>query len=158
MGPKTLCKLHQRYNLDNTYSLEINNNYSISIGVQFKFDQNLDRVEIYQKIWQIPSSTLPLPVGSPQKFYYSHNYTIFDPVQLFPQDIWQVQIWSQHRQGWALTKKIHNPFSICPSHPWVALKNLTIHTNTQFLTLSNFFHKSSGEFKFGHNIGRVELY
>ena len=36
-------------------------------------------------------------VGSPQKFDYSHNYTIFDPVQLFPQDIWQVQIWPQHR-------------------------------------------------------------
>ena len=26
MGPKTLCKLHQRYNLDNTYTLEINKN------------------------------------------------------------------------------------------------------------------------------------
>ena len=57
-----------------------------------------------------------------------------------------------------MKKKIHNLFSNCPSHPWVALKNLTIHTITQSLTLSNFFYKSSGEFKFGHKIGRVELY
>ena len=104
-----------------------------------------------------PHSSL-LPMGNPKKIDYSDNFTIFDPVQLFPHDIWQVQIWSQHRQGWALSKKIHNPFSICPSHPWVALKNLTIHTITQSLTLSNFFNKSPGEFKFGHNIGRVELY
>ena len=56
------------------------------------FDQNIDRVKIYQKIDKLSSSTLPLPVGSPQKFDYSHNYNIFDPVQLFPQDTWRVQI------------------------------------------------------------------
>ena len=104
-----------------------------------------------------PHSSL-LPMGNPKKIDYSDNFTIFDPVQLFPHDIWQVQIWSQHRQGWALSKKIHNPFSICPSHPWVALKNLTIHTITQSLTLSNFFHKTPGEFKIGHSIGKVEIY
>ena len=74
MGPKTLCKLHQRYNLDNTYTLEINNNYSQLAGAWFKFDQNIDRVKIYQKIDKPPFSTLPLPVGSPQKFDYSHNF------------------------------------------------------------------------------------
>ena len=63
MGHKTLCKLHQRYNLDNTYTLEINNIYSISIGVQFKFDQNLDRVKINQKIWQTPLLHPPLACG-----------------------------------------------------------------------------------------------
>ena len=26
------------------------------------------------------------------------------------------------------------------------------------MTLSNFFHKSPGEFKFSHNIGKVEIY
>ena len=49
------------------------------------------------------------------------------------------------------------PFHLS-SHHWVALKNLTIHTITQSLALFNFFHKTSREFKFGHNIGRVELY
>ena len=158
MGPKTLCKLHQRYNLDNTYSLEINNNYDQLAGAWFKFDQNIDRVKIYEKIDKPPFSTLPLPVGSPQKFDYSHNYTIFDPVQLFPQDIWRVQIWPQHRQGWAISNKIHNLFSICSSHPWVTLKNLTIHTISQSLTLSNFFYKTPVKFKIGHNIGKVEIY
>ena len=52
-------------------------------------------------------------------------------------------------------KKIHNLFSICSSHLWITLKNLTIHTITPSLTLFNFFHKTYGEFKFGHNIGRV---
>ena len=61
------------------------------------FDQNIDRVKIYQIIDKLSSSTLPLPVGSPQKFDYSHNYTIFDPVQIFLQDTWRVQIWPQHR-------------------------------------------------------------
>ena len=28
----------------------------------------------------------------------------------------------------------------------------------QSFILSNFFHKTPGEFKFGHNIGRVEIY
>ena len=28
----------------------------------------------------------------------------------------------------------------------------------QSFTLSNFFHKTPGEFKFGHNIGRIEIY
>ena len=37
-------------------------------------------------------------------------------------------------------------------------KNLTIHTITQSLTLSNFFHKTPDEFKIGHNIGEVEIY
>ena len=37
-------------------------------------------------------------------------------------------------------------------------KNVTIHTMAQFFTMSNFFHKTPGEFKFGHNIGRVEIY
>ena len=45
-----------------------------------------------------------------------------------------------------------------PSHPYVALKNLTIHTMAQSFTLSNFFHKTPGEFKFGHNIDRIEIY
>ena len=58
-----------------------------------------------------------------------------------------------------LYKKIHNLFTICPSQvPWVALKNLTIHTITKSLKLSNFFHKTPGEFKFSHNIGKVEVY
>ena len=85
--------------MDNTYTLEINNNYSQLAGAWFKFEQNIDRVKIYQKIDKPPFSTLPLPVGSPQKFDYSHNGTIFDHVQLFPQDRWRVQIWPQHRQG-----------------------------------------------------------
>ena len=55
-------------------------------------------------------------------------------------------------------KKIHNLFSICSSHPWVTLKNLTIHTISQSLTLSNFFCKTPGKFKIGHNIGKVEIY
>ena len=28
----------------------------------------------------------------------------------------------------------------------------------QSFTLYNFFHKTPGEFKFGHNIGRIEIY
>ena len=42
--------------------------------------------------------------------------------------------------------------------PGIALENVTIHTMAQFFTLSNFFQKTPGEFKFGHNIGRVEIY
>ena len=105
-----------------------------------------------------PLSTLPLPVGSPQKFDYSHNYTIFDPVQLFPQDIWRVQIWPQHRQGWDLRKYILNPHSHSSFPPLGSPKNWTIHTITLFLTLSNFLDKTPGEFKFIHNIGKGEIY
>ena len=45
-----------------------------------------------------PHSSL-LPMGNPKKIDYLHNFTIFDPVQLFLQDTWQVQNWSQHRWG-----------------------------------------------------------
>ena len=54
--------------------------------------------------------------------------------------------------------KFSTPFPVCPFHPWVALKNLTIRTMARSFTLSNFFHKTHGEFKFYHNIGRVEIY
>ena len=37
-------------------------------------------------------------------------------------------------------------------------KKLTIHTISQSLTLSNFFYKTPGKFKIGHNIGKVEIY
>ena len=43
-------------------------------------------------------------------------------------------------------------------YPWVTLKNLTIHTISQSFTLSNFFYKTPGKFKIGHNIGRIEIY
>ena len=49
-----------------------------------------------------PYSSL-LPLGNPKKIDYSHNFTIFDPVQLF-------------------------------------------------------LYKTPGKFKFGHNIGKVEIY
>ena len=60
---------------------------------QFKFDQNKDKVEFYQKNLTT-LSTLPLPVGrSPLKFDNSHNnYTIFDHGQRFFQETWQFQI------------------------------------------------------------------
>ena len=46
-----------------------------------------------------------------------------------------------------------------PSSPclWVALRSLTIHTITQFLTLSNFFHKRLGEFKFDNSKGKIKV-
>ena len=73
---------------------------------------------------------------TPGKFKFSHN-------------IGRVELYQ---------KKNSQPSSICPSHPWVAHKNLTIHSITQSLTLSNFFHKTHGKFKFGHNIGKFEIY
>ena len=53
-----------------------------SIGAQFKFDQNIDRAEIYQTNFTTSLSILRLPVGSPPKLDYSH--TIFDPGQGSP--------------------------------------------------------------------------
>ena len=54
---------------------------------------------------------------SPSKFDYSHNYTIFDPVQLFPQDTWRAQIWSvkfwraTHEQEGRMGRGIWNCFN-----------------------------------------------
>ena len=147
-------------NLDNTYTHEINNYQSISRGIQFKFDQNIDRVEVYKKI-----TTSDLSLSSPCLWValqhltiHTYNYTTFDPGQLFPQNTWQVQIWPQHRYEWGLSKQFHNPLFIRPPCPWVALPNLTIHTIAQSLTLVNFFHKTHGKFKFSHNIARVKVY
>ena len=64
---------------------------------EFKFGHNIGRVELYQKNPQ-PLFHLSLPpLGNPKKFDYSHNFTIFDSLQLFLQDTRQVQNWSQHR-------------------------------------------------------------
>ena len=48
----------------------------------FKFVHIIGCVEVYKKIHNF-LSIRPLPVSSPQKLYYSHNYTIFDPGQFF---------------------------------------------------------------------------
>ena len=64
---------------------------------KFKFGHNIGRVELYQKNPQPLFHLFLPPLGNPKKFDYSHNFTIFDPLQLFLQDTWQVQNWSQHR-------------------------------------------------------------
>ena len=54
-----------------------------------------------------------------------------------------------------------NKFSTSPHSSLLPLgnpKKLTIHTISQSFTLSNFFYKTPGKFKIGHNIGRDEIY
>ena len=77
-------------------SLTLSNFFHKTPG-KFKFSHNIGRVELYpKKFTTFFHLSLP-PLGSPQKFDYSLNYTIFDAVQLFPQDTWEIQIWPQHR-------------------------------------------------------------
>ena len=69
---------------------------SISIGAQFTFDQNIDKIEIYQKNFTTSLYILFLPEGSPPKFVYSH-------VQLHNLWLWLTSgvIWIE----WPLGKK-----------------------------------------------------
>ena len=61
--------------------------------------------------------------------------------------------------GLGSIKKIDKPPSSTLPLPVGSPQKVTIYTITQSLTLSNFFPKSpDGEFKFGHNIGKIEIY
>ena len=80
-----------------TQSLTLSNFLHKTPG-KFKFDHNTGRVENlrFMKIYsQPPSHSSLLPLGSPKKFNFSHNFRIFNHVQNFLQDTWRIQIWTR---------------------------------------------------------------
>ena len=58
-----------------------------------------------------------LPMGNPKKIDYSHNFTIFDPVQLFLQDTWQVQNFHNTGRDEIYENKFSTPFPCVPLVP-----------------------------------------
>ena len=59
-----------------------------------------------------------LPLGSPKKFDYSHNFTIFDHEQLFPQNTWRVQIFGYNIGRVELYQNNYTTLSRSIPLPW----------------------------------------
>ena len=101
-----------------------------------------------------PHSSL-LPLGNPKKLTIhtiSQSLTLSNFFYKTPVLAGKFKIGNSIGKVEIYENKFLNLLPIPPSYPWVALKNLTIRTMARSFTLSNFFHKTHGEFKFYHNI------
>ena len=134
-------------------------NYFHKTPGEFKFGHNIGRIEIYEIKLSTLTPFLPPTPGWPLKIWLSTQWHNLSPSLTFStrhlanskfgHNIGRIEIYEN---------KFSTLTPFLPPIPWVGLKTLTIHTMAQSFTLSNFFHKTPGKFKIGHNIGRVEIY